>query len=210
MIPAVELLKQACAENRALFGAYVRVPTAVAIENCALLGLHWVLLDTEQQSLTPENCRRLVCAAQHYGMRCFVQVTCVQRAPIEQFLDAGVCGIVLSKVTSALEVQQFVSMIEDASHKLPARDVLTGALIEFLDDIDSLEQIVATPGLNCVGVGPGAFTPIPAIVQAGKPQLAVVDSVEQTRTADKNGARLIAVSDDALLRIRGSALLQMY
>lgn len=209
-MPAVELLKRACTENRALFGAHVHIPMAGAIEHCGLLGLSWVLLDTERRSMTPETWRELVCAAQRYGMLCVAQVTHVQRVSIKQFLDAGVRGIVLSKVNSALAVQHLISTIRSTSHELAARDVLTGALIESLEDIDVLEQIIATPGLDCLGIGAGPFSSNQRMVQAGKTQLAVVHSAAQAQAADRNGARLVAVSDDALMAVRSSALLQAY
>jgi 4-hydroxy-2-oxoheptanedioate aldolase len=99
------------------------------------------------------------------------------------------------------------------------RATMTGALIETQAGIDALESIMAVPGLDFVGLGPNdlglslgtaagmADPAIRKIVEAararikayGKPEMTVVSDADAGNAAVSAGARLIAVSDAALL-----------
>ena len=105
----------------------------------------------------------------------------------------------------------------------------TAALIECQSGLDELEAIAAVPGLDYVSIGTndlalslgmtaGAADPraralvdqAHARIKAiGKPQIAVVSDAEQAHAAIAVGARLIAVSDAALLATAGRSLLKV-
>lgn len=238
-----ELLKKACAADRPLLGVHLSFLTPEVVEYCGVLGFRWVFLDAEHQPVTPDNCQRLVCAAQLHGMPCVVRVPRLDVHTIEQFLNVGVLGILLSKVTSAQMVRQLLQAVKFAPegrrgaasrsraanygligsptsyYERVNRSIVTAALIESQEGIDALDEIAATPGLDCLAIGSNDLAlsmeihtatqnaNVPATVEAagtrirraGKAQMTVVGSVEEAQAAARAGVRLIAVSDAALL-----------
>jgi 2-keto-3-deoxy-L-rhamnonate aldolase RhmA len=110
------------------------------------------------------------------------------------------------------------------------RSIVTVALVESRDGIDALEELVTVPGIDyfaigandlglSMGIRAGAADPqVSAAIatanhcinQARKPQLAVASTIEQAREAEKNGARLIAVSDAALLKNSATEFLEKF
>ena len=109
------------------------------------------------------------------------------------------------------------------------RATFTAALIECQSGIDELEAIAAVSGLDYLSVGAndlalslgitsGTADPrVRATVEetqarikaTRKPQIAVISDAEQAPAAIAAGARLIAVSDAALLANAGRSLLKM-
>jgi len=108
------------------------------------------------------------------------------------------------------------------------QNIVTVALIESVRGLDALESIMAVPGLDCVAVGPNdlgrslgidtgmADSRVRARVHEaearikayGKPHLTVVTDASHARAARASGARLIAVSDAALLEAAGCLFLE--
>lgn len=104
---------------------------------------------------------------------------------------------------------------------------VTAALIETQQGIDNLDAIMAVPGLDYVAIGPNdlAFSlgsgvgmqdpRVRTLIESAqermraqrKPQLTVVSDSHQARKAALAGAKLIAVSDAALLASAGSSFL---
>jgi 4-hydroxy-2-oxoheptanedioate aldolase len=105
----------------------------------------------------------------------------------------------------------------------------TAALIECQSGLDELEAIAAVPGVDYLSIGAndlalslgmtagGADSRARALVEEanarikaiGKPQIAVVGNAEQAQAAIAAGARLVAVSDAALLATAGRSLLEV-
>jgi 2-keto-3-deoxy-L-rhamnonate aldolase RhmA len=108
------------------------------------------------------------------------------------------------------------------------QNTFTAALIESVRGLEALESIMAVAGLDCVAIGPNdlglslgihtgmADSQVRARVREaekriesyGKPRLTVVTDADQARAARAGGARLIAVSDAALLRTAGCLFLE--
>jgi 2-keto-3-deoxy-L-rhamnonate aldolase RhmA len=102
-------------------------------------------------------------------------------------------------------------------------------LIECQSGLDELEAIAAVPGVDYLSIGAndlalslgmtagGADSRARALVEEanarikaiGKPQIAVVGNAEQAQAAIAAGARLVAVSDAALLATAGRSLLEV-
>jgi 2-keto-3-deoxy-L-rhamnonate aldolase RhmA len=146
----------------------------------------------------------------------------VQPAVIAAFLDAGVHGILAPHVDSVEQARTLV-----AASRVD-QNTFTAALIESVRGIEALESIMAVAGLDCVAIGPNdlgrslgvqtgmADPQVRARVREaeiriesyGKPRLTVVTDAEQARAARACGARLIAVSDAALVRTAGCLFLE--
>jgi 4-hydroxy-2-oxoheptanedioate aldolase len=104
---------------------------------------------------------------------------------------------------------------------------VTAALIETQHGIDNLDAIMTVPGLDYVAIGPNDLgfslgigtgmhdARVRALVESAqeriraqrKPQLTVVSDSHEGREAATAGAKLIAVSDAALLASAGSSFL---
>lgn len=215
-------LRDCCNRNAVTWGIHLGSRCPQLIESLGLSGFQWLFLDAEHKPLSPECCRDLVRAADVVGMPCVVRVPEVQPAVIAAFLDAGVRGILAPHVESVEQARTLVA----ACRVDP--NTFTAALIESVRGLETLESIMAVAGLDCVAIGPndlgrslGIHTGMAdpqvrarvreaevRIESYGKPRLTVVTDVEQARAARASGARLIAVSDAALVRIAGCLFLE--
>lgn len=238
--------------SRAAVGVHLSFLCPELIEFCGLLGFKWLLLDAEHQPLTAHLCRDLVRAADLMEMPCFVRVPEIKAPVIESFLDVGVRGILAPGVSSAADAEALVAAVKfspegrrGAAGKSRAaryglsqtaedyirranQVTLTAVLVETQQGIESLESIIAVPGLDYISLGPndlglsrgihrGANDPrVRALIDDAqarlrihaKPLLAIVSTATDAQQAVAAGARLVAVSDAALLASSSRLLLE--
>lgn len=157
-------------------GLFVMVADPAIVEIAGLAGFDFVVLDTEHGPASAESVEHLLRAADTVGVSCVVRVPSRGFAQIQRALDAGAAGIVAPHVGSRADAEALVAAVRyppvgrrgfagtarsGRYGFVPRQEVLDGgddllvvAQIEDAEALDTLGEIVGTPGLNAVLVGP--------------------------------------------------------
>jgi 2-keto-3-deoxy-L-rhamnonate aldolase RhmA len=201
-------------------GVLVTFHCAGLVELYGRLGFTWLLLDAEHAPLSPQTCRELTRAADPAGLPCVVRVPEIRPSVIEDFLDAGVAGILASHVESAEDVRALAAAANER--------ILIAALLESRRAMEQLDTILAVPELDCAAVGPndlglslgiadGPLNPqvralvdhaYRAIDAAGKKRMTVVADAAAAGQAIAEGMLLIAVPDTRLIAHAGTEFIR--
>lgn len=161
--------------ERQLVGTFVIVPRVEIVETAAAAGFDLVVLDLEHGPFGVESLPPLVAAAHAAGIGAIVRVARGDEPSIGAVLDVGADGVLVPHVDSGAEAarvangSRFPPAGERSVH-LWVRAAQYGADAEFLRTADErtaviamaegsqaqaeLEEIVATPGIDAVFVGP--------------------------------------------------------
>ncbi|HEY3366042.1 MAG TPA: aldolase/citrate lyase family protein [Symbiobacteriaceae bacterium] len=163
--------------GKTVYGPFIRFPGPLAIEQAALAGFDFVLIDGEHSSLTLAQVETMIYAAYAAGITPLVRWPEASRQAFQRLLDMGVQGIMVPHVDTEAEART----IGRAARFAPAgergmagpvlgngwgalspaetaayfdRQVLTLAQIESLEALEILDQIAAQPGIDILFVGP--------------------------------------------------------
>ncbi len=162
------------AQRERLIGTMLTIPAPALAEMCADAGFDWLFVDMEHGAFDLDAVERV---AQAVGERC----ACVVRVPsndrvwIGRVLDIGVAGIIAPQVNSAAEAANVaraakyppqgargVGLGRAARYGAHLNEYLAGAndetavivQIEHVDAVRHLEEIVQTPGIDALMIGP--------------------------------------------------------
>jgi 4-hydroxy-2-oxoheptanedioate aldolase len=198
------------------WGVHLSLRSVALVELLGTLNFQWLFLDAQRAPLDLPLCRELVRAANAARMFCLARVPTIDPPLIEGLLDAGVLGIMGANISS---VEDARALVAATRLHVGGQATFTAALIESRSGIEQLDAIAALPGIDYVSIGAndlalsmgieaGALdSRVRALVDAshahikaiGKPQVAVVCDPRQAQEAAAAGARLIAISDAALI-----------
>lgn len=161
-------------QRERLIGTLLTIPAPALAEMCADAGFDWLFVDMEHGAFDLDAVERV---AQAVGERC----ACVVRVPsndrvwIGKVLDLGVSGIIVPQVNSAAEAADAVRAAKYPPHGARGigsgrasrygahlNEYLVGAndetavivQIEHADAVRHLEEIVRTPGVDALIIGP--------------------------------------------------------
>jgi len=166
--------KKRLATKEVTYGTFIGLASSVAVEIAAISGLDWVLLDLEHGAGGEEQVGPTVLAAGAYGATPLVRVESKERIRIGRVLDAGVAGIMVPRIESALEVKEIVKHMSTppfgdrgvATYNRSARwgkdldflnapSVATCIIqIETLSALNSVDEIASVEGVDVLFVGP--------------------------------------------------------
>ncbi|MDR5803369.1 aldolase/citrate lyase family protein [Caballeronia sp. LZ001] len=174
-------LKQRLAEPGALFGLWLSLGSADAAEALAHAGFDWLCIDMEH---SPNDSRDVVdqlraIAAAHLPSEPIVRVPFSDGWLVKRVLDAGARTLMFPNVQSAGDAARIVQltqypteaqldglrgvagMVRAAAYGM-RRDYVTGAnaqiativQIESVAALEAVDEIAATPGIDCLFIGP--------------------------------------------------------
>ena len=168
-------LKQRLKRGEAVVGAWCGLDSVATIEAMTHLGFDWILIDCEHGLSTAETCLAQVQAADRRGKAVFVRVPRLDPSLIGRVLDAGAHGVMVPKVNSAAEAaavveacryppagqrgigphraSQYFTNVPDALMRSNER-VVIAIQIESRVAVESIDAILATPGLDVAFIGP--------------------------------------------------------
>jgi 4-hydroxy-2-oxoheptanedioate aldolase len=154
-------------------GAWLSVANPQTAELMANAGFDWLCIDLQHGLVDYGDLRSMLPAISTTDTVPFVRVSWNDPAQIMKVLDAGAMGVIVPLVNNRQEAEQAVACCRyppDGMRSFgPARAAVyggsgyvTGAnseiacivMVETREGIDKIEEIVATPGLNGVYVGP--------------------------------------------------------
>jgi len=174
-------LKERLREADALYGLWLSMGSETAAEALAHAGFDWLLIDMEHapndSADTVAQLRAI--AAAHLPTEPVVRLPTSESWLVKRVLDAGARTVMFPNIGSADEAAHAVSLTQFPDERTPdgrrgvagvvraaaygmRRDYLHGAnaqiavivQIESAPALDEVEKIAATPGVDCLFVGP--------------------------------------------------------
>lgn len=156
-------------------GTYVTFPGDTMIEAMKLAGLDFVILDLEHDQLTLSEIMPMIRTCDACGMAAMVRVPGLNETLIRKALDMGASAIKIPDISSAEQARQAVAFCKyppegvrgacsyvrgnglgtDPVHcyEKANKETVVSVIIEGMDGIKNMEEIIATPGIDCVSVG---------------------------------------------------------
>ncbi|MEU1950464.1 HpcH/HpaI aldolase family protein [Nocardia rhamnosiphila] len=229
-------MKQRLRDGDRLLGALVRMPAEELVEMVGVAGFDYVLIDCEHGPADLIPLRQHIAAARVHGMDVLVRVGQQEPALIQRVLDHGAAGVVVPHIDDAGQAAAAVHAARyppvgdrgfatygragrygtrtAADHlAADARETLVIAMVESTAGCRHAPEIVATPGVDGVMVGPadlavsmGAHGPADPAVQAEiekvhaavadhqRIRLDIVSSDQRAAAAFDSGADLVVIN----------------
>jgi 4-hydroxy-2-oxoheptanedioate aldolase len=170
-------IRRLWAEGKPVLNAWLSIGNAFTAEIIAGQGYDAVTVDQQHGFLGYEAMATMLQAIKASGVTPMVRVPWLSAGDIMKALDAGALGIICPMINSRAEAEQLVSYMRYPPHGQrsfgPTRavfahgsdygqhadaEVLCFAMIETADGMKNLEEIVTTPGLDGVYIGPADLT----------------------------------------------------
>ncbi len=171
-------VKKKLKEGQVCFGTMLRIlksPQAVAM--CASEGWDYIILDTEHNDYDYETLGNFSLVAKYEEIGLFVRVPDKLYHQMAQMLDIGAEGLVLPQVKTREEAEHIIRSTKYApmgkrgvsisttatlfrDYKIEEytewanRELMTIVQIESEEGINNAEQIISTPGVDAIMIGP--------------------------------------------------------
>jgi len=173
--PGPTPLRQRLREGPALIGTFSIVAAPELVELIGLAGFDVIVLDMEHGSYEIANLGTHILAARAHGIAPIVRVRWNEPALIGAALDAGAAGVLVPHVQSAADAAAVVEAARfppdgergahpwvraagyaasDDWHARANDEVAVIAMVEGKEGVAAIDEILATPGLDAVFLGP--------------------------------------------------------
>jgi 4-hydroxy-2-oxoheptanedioate aldolase len=170
-------LKSLWREGRTALGAIATIPSVQTVQILARSGLDWILIDMEHGAVDAGTAHTMIAATSGTPLVPLVRVAAATPWHAKLPLDLGALGICFPMTTTRAAAEAAVravryppigerfwgpfyapprwgvSMREYLDHA--DDEVLAIGTIEHIDAIDTIGDVVSTPGLDLVFIGPG-------------------------------------------------------
>jgi len=239
-------LHELWANDQPALGGWLTVPSSLSAEIFTHSGVDWACVDTQHGSIDYQAAFEMLQAISTGDAVPIVRVQWNDPGYIMKMLDAGAYGIIVPMVNSRAEAEAAVSACRYAPQGSrsygPGRSVLYAGrdyfahanetvlgicMIETREAVANAEEIISTPGLDAVYIGPSDLS-----VSMGLPPASDQDAPEFTEALEKvvalcqkhgviagahcgtpevakkrigQGFRFVQMVDDAGLLARGAA-----
>lgn len=230
--------------GEAVYGCFVRYPEPALIEMLGYYGWDYIMFDGEHSTITPRDCEHLVRAAELRDVTSLVRATTNQQSVILRYLDTGVQGVMVPRVNSAADAEAVVRSVKyhprgnrglagcraadygqiqpfhfkDYIAKANAETMII-AQIETITAVEALPEIVKTPDIDVIFIGPSDLSQslgVPGEIQHPLVQETITKIIDGVRGSDKavgilvpnaeaarqwveRGAQFVIIVIDALL-----------
>ena len=170
-------IRRLWAEGKPVLNGWLSIGNAFTAEIMAQQGYDAVTVDLQHGFVGYETAATMLQAMRASGVTPMVRVPWLAAGDIMKALDAGALGIICPMINSRAEAEQLVSWMRYPPHGTrsfgPTRavfahgadygqkadaEVLCFAMIETADGMKNLKEIVKTPGLDGVYIGPADLT----------------------------------------------------
>ncbi|WP_282608583.1 HpcH/HpaI aldolase/citrate lyase family protein [Pelagibius sp. Alg239-R121] len=170
-------LKSLWAEGKPALNGWLSIANSFSAEIVSAQGYDSVTVDLQHGIIDYSGAVPMLQAMRASGVTPMVRVPWLDAGAIMKALDAGAYGIICPMVNSRAEAEQLVSYMRypprgtrsfgptranfsaGAGYAAEANDeVLCLAMIETAEAMENLEEIVSTPGLDGVYIGPADLT----------------------------------------------------
>jgi 4-hydroxy-2-oxoheptanedioate aldolase len=237
-------LKDKFKAGKPAFGVWIEFMSPELAEFCGYLGYEYAVIDGEHFALDPAICLSVIRACEVSGMVPIVRVPYNHPGVILSYLEVGALGIYVPHVNTADDAKAIVDAVKYApqGHRgagsgrylkyglsgLPPGqaqqrmndDTIVIALVEEVAGIRNLDAIIATEGVDVVGLGSGDLSHsmgligqkdhpdvVKAVVdaehriaQSGKVFDSVVYSLDEARDCVNRGSLMVSFAVRGVLR----------
>ncbi|MGW2346520.1 HpcH/HpaI aldolase family protein [Streptomyces sp. NPDC001661] len=202
-------LKARLAAGECLYGCLLRLPSETLVEMAGVAGLDYIVIDCEHGPADMAALQHHLTAAAAHGMDVLVRIGEHEPALALRCLDLGAAGIIHPHVDSAEDARRIVACdhypplgrrgfatysragrfgtVGPAEHVAAARETLVVAMVETTAACTAAKEIVTTPGVDAVFVGPADLA-----ADCGFPGRAAVDGlIADVHTATREAGRTV-------------------
>jgi 4-hydroxy-2-oxoheptanedioate aldolase len=170
-------IKRLWAEGKPALNAWLSIGNAFPAEIVAAQGYDAVSIDQQHGFLGYDAMAAMLQAIRGSGATPLVRVPWLAAGDVMKALDAGALGIICPMINSRAEAERLVSYVRYPPHGTRSfgptraviahgadygqhadREILALAMIETADGMKNLDDIVTTPGLDGVYIGPADLT----------------------------------------------------
>lgn len=170
-------IRKIWAEGRGAINGWLSIASSFSAEIMASCGYDSVTIDTQHGAVGYDTMVAMLQAMRASGVAPMVRTPWLEPGAIMKALDAGAWGVICPMVNTRADAERLVSYVRYPPHGCrsfgPTRanfalgsdyaavaddEVLCFAMIETAEAMSNLEEIVRTPGLDGVYVGPADLT----------------------------------------------------
>ncbi len=196
-------VKKIWQEGKPAVGAWLSIPSGFAAEVMAHTGVDWLCIDMQHGCIDYSDVVPMLTAISTTSVTPFVRVPWNEPSVIMKVLHAGAYGVIVPMVNNRAEAEKAVAACryppEGIRSNGPNRALLYGGadyqqnsnyelacvvMIETLEGIKNMEEIVSTPGVDAVYIGPTDLAlclGLPPVMDNDDPKhVAVVNKVLET------------------------------
>ena len=170
-------VKQRWAEGKPVLNGWLSIANSFSAEIMAAQGYDSVTIDMQHGIVGYDGAVPMLQAMRASGVTPLVRVPWLDPADIMKALDAGAYGIICPMINTREEAERLVSYVRYPPHGVrsfgPSRalfsagpgyaaeaddEIICLAMIETAEAYENLEDILATPGLDGIYIGPADLT----------------------------------------------------
>ena len=196
-------VKKLWREGKPAIGGFLSIPHGFSAEMMAHTGLDWLCVDMQHGCIDYSDAVNMLTAISTTAVTPFVRVPWNEPSIIMKVLDAGAYGVIVPMVSNRAEAERAVAACRYPPVGMrsngPNRAVLYGGsdyqkradgevacvvMIETAEGIEKMEEIISTPGVDAVYIGPTDLAlalGLPAVMDNDEPRhVATVNRVLET------------------------------
>jgi len=213
----INRVKQLWREGKPAVGGFLSIPSGFSAEVMSHTGLDWLCIDMQHGCIDYSDAVPMLTAISTTAVTPFVRVPWNEPSIIMKVLDAGAYGVIVPMVSNRAEAERAVSACRyppagirsngpnralyygGADYQKNAdREMLCIAMIETAEGIARMDEIVSTPGLDAVYIGPTDLAlslGLPPVMDNDDPKhVATVNKVLETCRKHKVAAAMHTTS----------------
>lgn len=169
----INRVKQLWREGKPAIGGFLSIPSCFSAEVMSHTGLDWLCVDMQHGAIDYSDVVPMLTAISTTAVTPIVRVPWNEPSMIMKVLDAGAYGVIVPMVSNRAEAERAVAacryppvgirsngpnraiLYGGADYQKNAdREMLCIAMIETAEGIAKMDQIISTPGLDAVYIGP--------------------------------------------------------
>lgn len=166
-------VKKLWREGKAAVGGWATIPHVLATETMAHTGIDWLCVDMQHGCVDYSDAVNMLTAISTTNVTPFVRVPWNEPGVIMKVLDAGAYGVIVPMVSNRAEAERAVAacryppqgirsngpnrvlLYAGADYQKHANDeIACVVMVETQEGIEKLEEIVTTPGVDAIYIGP--------------------------------------------------------
>jgi 4-hydroxy-2-oxoheptanedioate aldolase len=169
----INRVKKLWREGKTAVGGFLSIPHSFSAETMAHSGLDWLCVDMQHGCIDYSDAVTMLTAISTTAVTPFVRVPWNEPSMIMKVLDAGAYGVIVPMVSNRADAERAVSACRYPPVGIrsngPNRAALYGGpdyqknadremacvvMIETAEGIEKMEEIISTPGIDAVYIGP--------------------------------------------------------
>jgi len=175
-------MKEKMIAGKATVGPMTSFPSADMVETIGWLGYDFVVIDCEHGVIDYETAEHMIRAAELSNTTPIVRIGINLQQHIQRFLEAGAAGVMIPLVNTGAQAKGVVDSVKyppvgkrglfggrgsmygiqpPAEYvKQANEETFVCVQIETLEALEHQDEIIATPGVDCVFLGPGDLSSV--------------------------------------------------